>query len=94
MRNDSDPTARAIQLALLEKNTTEREALRADVERILEFVTGVQKITVPAENAAPRRVNVFRDDVVTVPDGLYRGRMLARAPKHFRHWFLSKKILP
>ena len=89
-----DPISRAIRLALLEKNDTERDALRADVERILEYTAAVRELSADAENGDPRKVNVFREDAVTVPAGMYREHMLAQAPKHFRQWFLSKKILP
>ena len=89
-----DAISRAIQLSLLEKNDEEQKALYKDVENILDFIADVRKLSATTESGTRQRVNVFREDVVTVPAGTYREQILANAPKHFRHWFLSKKILP
>ena len=92
-----DDTARgvrqAINLALLEKDAEARERLEGEVEKILAFVGEVQSVA--TDNAAQDdgKVNVFRDDVVTVEAEEYREGMLAQAPASFKQWFLSKKIL-
>ena len=84
---------RAISLALLEKDAEARERLEGEVEKILAFVGEVQSVV--TDNAArdDGKVNVFRDDAVTVEAGAYREDMLAQAPVSFKQWFLSKKIL-
>ena len=93
----ADDVARAIALALLEKTADEQARLSGEVEKILAFVSEVQSVaTDDAGDGAARgeeRVNVFRDDAVTVEAGRYRDAMLARAPASFKQWFLSKKIL-
>ena len=84
---------RAISLALLEKDAEARERLEGEVEKILVFVGEVQSVTTDAVAQDDGKVNVFRDDVVTVEAGEYREDMLAQAPASFKQWFLSKKIL-
>ena len=87
-----DAISRAIRLSLLEKG--KQDSLRADIEKTLSFVAEVQSITAADNTEGTVKENVFREDAVTVPAGTYRERMLAQAPKRFRDWFLSKKILP
>ena len=84
---------RAISLAMLEKDAEARERLEGEVEKILAFVGEVQSVA--TDNAAQDdgKVNVYRDDAVTVEAGVYRDDMLAQAPASFKKWFLSKKIL-
>lgn len=84
---------RAIGLALLEKSADERARLSGEVEKILAFVSEVQSVETGAGEQDDGKVNVFRDDVVSVEAGVYRERMLAQAPMSFKQWFLSKKIL-
>ena len=84
---------RAISLALLEKDADARERLEGEVEKILAFVGEVQSVATDNTAQANGKVNVFRDDVVTVEAGVYREDMLAQAPASFKKWFLSKKIL-
>ena len=88
-----DDIFRAIQLSYLNRDEKECAALHTDVEKILSFVAAVRSIDTPATATSSARVNVFRDDVVTIPAGTYREQMLARAPETFKNWFLSKKIL-
>ncbi len=88
---EQDAIERAIRLSLLEKSEGEREKLRETVEDILSFVAEVQSVAGSDEFAG--RVNMFRDDAVTVPAGIYRDEMLAQAPARHKDWFLSKKIL-
>ena len=84
---------RAIELALLEKSADESARLSGEVEKILAFVSEVQSTETGADGQDDGKVNVFRDDVVSVEVGVYREQMLAQAPMSFKRWFLSKKIL-
>ena len=84
---------RAIGLALLEKSAEESARLSGEVEKILAFVSEVQSTETGADGQDDGKVNVFRDDVVSVEAGMYREQMLAQAPMSFKQWFLSKKIL-
>ena len=84
---------RAISLALLEKDAEAQERLAGEVEKILAFVGEVQSVATDNTTQDDGRVNVFRDDAVTVEAGEYREGMLAQAPASFKKWFLSKKIL-
>ena len=84
---------RAISLALLEKDAEARERLEGEVEKILTFVGEVQSVKTAGAVQDDGKVNVFRDDVVTVEAGVYREDMQAQAPASFKKWFLSKKIL-
>ena len=88
-----DAIMRAVRLSLLEKPEAERERFSVEVERILAFVEDVQSIDTENTGDAVGRVNVFREDAVTVPAGEYRERMLAQAPARYKEWFVSKKIL-
>ena len=88
-----DGIVRAVRLSLLEKPEAEREQFRVEVERILAFVEDVQSIDTGDSGGAVGRVNVFREDAVTVPAGMYRERMLEQAPARYKEWFVSKKIL-
>ncbi len=84
---------RAISLALLEKDAEAQDRLEGEVEKILAFVGEVQSVVTDSVAQDDGKVNVFRDDVVTVEAGEYREDMLAQAPASFKQWFLSKKIL-
>ena len=83
----------AIELSLLEKSEKERIHFSDEVEKILTFVSDVQSVTSEEISNTNSRVNVFREDKVTVEAGVYREHMLAQAPNKFKNWFLSKKIL-
>ena len=89
----ADGVTRAIGLALLEKNADEQARLSNEVEKILTFVSEVQSVATDKVTQDNGKVNVFRDDVITVEAGVYREQMLAQAPATFKEWFLSKKIL-
>ena len=93
-----DGVERAIGLALLEKTADERVRLGGEVEKILAFVGEVQDVATDGVDSdvgsqGEERVNVFREDAVTVEAGQYREGMLGQAPASFKQWFLSKKIL-
>lgn len=88
---EEDAIVRAMRLALLERKEEEQQALHADIENILSFVMSVQSVDTALSEDAPGKKNVFRDDAVTVPAGLYREQMLRQAPNRFKDWFLSKK---
>ena len=91
-----DAIDRAVRLSLLEKSEEERKKFHTEIEKILAFVDEVQSVDIPSdvdEKQHIGRVNVFRDDVVTVPAGTYREALLTQAPARHKDWFLSKKIL-
>ena len=91
--NAPDGVKRAIGLALLEKDAEAEAWLEGEVEKILAFVSEVQSIATNDATQDNGKVNIFRNDVVTVEAGEYREKMLAQAPGSFKQWFLSKKIL-
>ena len=90
---ENDAINRAVRLALLEKNPEEREQFTSEIEKIISFVGEVRSVDTSHIARADDKINVFRDDTVTVTPGTYRDQMLEQAPATFRGWFLSKKIL-
>lgn len=88
-----DDINRAISLSLIHKSEAEAAQLHNEVEKILAFVQEIQKIETIATKDADKQVNVFRDDVVTVPAGSWREKLLAQAPAQFKNWIVTKKIL-
>ena len=92
-KNKDDGIFRAIQLSLLEKSPKERLRFSDEVKKILTFVSEVQSVDTKEITDGEVKVNIFRDDAVTVKSGAYRAHMLEQAPNIFKNWFLSKKIL-
>ena len=85
--------ARAMQLALIDRSAEEQAALVSDVAEIISFVAAVQSVPEVDASTSGMAVNVFRDDVVTVPGGTFTEGVLARAPARFKDWFTTKRVL-
>ena len=85
--------SRAIELSLLKKSGDEQTRFSDEIEKILTFVSDVQAISSEEMPDKDSKVNVFREDKVTVEAGVFREEMLTQAPNKFKNWFLSKKIL-
>ena len=92
-KDQKDSIFRAVELTLIEKNDKERERFGGEIEKILTFVSDVQSIETNEKPGTSGRINVFREDKVTVESGKYREEMLTQAPNRFKQYFLSKKIL-
>ena len=90
---DTEGISKAVSLSLIAKSDLEQEALLGEVESILEYVKDVQSISNGNKNKIKQKVNIFREDLVSVDAGKYTEKMLSQAPARFKEWFLSKKIL-
>lgn len=88
-----DDIARAIKLSLIHRSEKEEEQLHDEVEKILGFVQQIQQMEVQDIPQKDKRCNVFREDAVTVPGGMWKETMLAQAPQRIKDWFVTKKIL-
>lgn len=88
-----DDIARAIKLSLIHRSEEEEEQLHNEVEKILGFVQQVQQMDVQDIPQKDKRCNIFREDVITVPGGMWKEKMLAQAPQRIKDWFATKKIL-
>ena len=78
---------------LQEKIKKNKEDIFESVQKIIHFVDDVKKIDTKNINNTNKRKNVLRADVITVPSGTFKEKMLALAPKKYKDWFLSKKVL-
>lgn len=92
-KDQKDNIFRAVELALIEKSDKEKERFGGEVEKILTFVSDVQSIETDEASGTSGKINVFREDEVTVESGTFHEKMLAQAPNRFKQYFLSKKIL-
>lgn len=82
-----------VKMALLKKDTSEQEEFEREIKKIINFASEVQSIKTDEKTNTGEKVNVFRSDTVDVEAKKYREKMLEQAPKQFKNWFLSKKIL-
>ena len=88
---DIDKLAELSRLAIAPE---EKEALRADLDSILEYVKEVQNVASSAERAPDLYLrNVMRDDVVTTTAGTNTEDLLKCAPKREGQYVQVKKIL-
>jgi aspartyl-tRNA(Asn)/glutamyl-tRNA(Gln) amidotransferase subunit C len=73
----------------------EAEALKGDIESVLEYVGAINEIVADGQDL--KKVgpvhNVFRADVVTNEEGAYTQALLAEAPKSKDGYLQVKKIL-
>ena len=89
-----DAIHRSLSLSLLKRKPGEHEKLEEDIAHILSFVQSIQTVVIDEPVSFSKKKNIMRDDVVTTPPGTYQDQFLNQAPKRFKDWFLSKKILP
>lgn len=83
------------RLARIGIDDKEAESLTADIESVLLYVSDINTITADVQltKKVGAKFNVFRDDVVTIQEGLYTDAILKQAPHVKGRHLQVKKIL-
>ena len=94
MKVDDDLIDKLAQLARLEFNATEREEIKIDLQKMIQFIdklneldtTGVEPLLHMSNN-----VNILRED--TVKGSILREQALKNAPVHDAQFFKVPKVI-
>lgn len=81
------------ELARIAVSDTELEELCSDLDRIIDYVSSVQKLAEKSEATSSRHHNVFREDKSPHESGLYTEVLLAQAPDRAGDFIKVKKVL-
>ena len=87
-----DSIHKAVELSHI--GTSDTGALCKDIDTILQHVGEVTRASEEAMAIKKQeRINVFRSDKVTVPQGEFSDLMLSQSPDRHENWFKVKKVL-
>lgn len=92
----SDDVKKLAQLARIELTSAEEAKLGQDMESILNYVSELQKLEIPAgdESVSTALIeNVMREDVEPYDPGVYTDNLLAEAPARAGNFVKVKQIL-
>ena len=91
-RDDIEKLSALARVALSEE---EQDALAADLDRIVSYVSEIKKAagSETPEPLRPLHRNIFREDAEPHESGIYTEALLKEAPKVLRGYIKVKKII-
>ena len=81
------------ELARIGMTEKEKRELQKDLERILEYVSVIQKVSADIEMVLPEHRNVMREDGIPHEPGIYSEAILSQAPDRKENYIRVKKVL-
>ena len=96
MEIDDREIEKLANLARIKLSSSEKKGLGKDIESILEYVSGIQKVSSPVSDKKPdssELINVMREDGQPHESGLYTEKILSEVPQREGDYVKVKKIL-
>ena len=91
--NINDEILKASDLAKIGTEEDEIKVLEKDIKSILDYVQKISSIKQTTEDPASKKINLYREDKVTVSKGIYTEAILGSAADTLGGHIKVKKIL-